>query len=536
MKVAYIRVSTSSEDQANSFENQEAHFKEKGILKIYADKGISGTSLKNREGFIEMLKDCGLSVKEVKSGSHKKIIVMNSNKHSIIDTIYCKSITRFSRNVEEAISIIKTLADKKITLIFEQEGINTSQPTSELLLNILLTMSENESLEISKRVRWGNVETAKKGVCRSFRSYGYRYNKANKKMYIHEEEAKIVRRIFELRLEGNGVRVIANILKDEGYIARNGKPFSQSTILGILKNPIYAGYITRNRYDISTLRATRKCTQKSEDEWVQTYDEDLAIISIEVFNKCKELINSATISDKGIYKGKSELAGLIKCGNCGASYVRNINGGVYYNCYTKKKKGIKVCNNKNISQKKIDNMFNRLVGEGLFNHYQRMIGVIDRVADRYIKELNENFNNSDAKIIEDLETEKKILNDKLQKLLELYLDGAMNKEMLIAKKTELENRLNEVNADINKYNTPADVVKAKIDAINKIRETAHKEYSHIPKDITREQLIEDYIDSIKVSRNGNLIVRTNIVSYLQKIHGTCNEDSRISMTYTQSLE
>ena len=190
MNVAYIRVSTSSDDQANSFENQEAHFKNMGILKIYSDKGISGTSLKNRDGFIELLKDSGLSVKEVKSGSHKKLIVMNSNKESIIDTIYCKSITRFSRNVEEAISIIKTLAEKKITLIFEQEGINTSQPTSELLLNILLTMAQNESLELSKRVRWGNVETAKKGVCRSFRSYGYTYDKANKRMQIMRKRLK----------------------------------------------------------------------------------------------------------------------------------------------------------------------------------------------------------------------------------------------------------------------------------------------------------------------------------------------------------
>lgn len=537
MKVAYIRVSTNSDDQVNSFENQEAHFKNLGILKIYSDKGISGTSLKNRDAFIEMLKDCGLSVKEVKSGAYKKLVVMNSNKQSIIDTIYCKSITRFSRNVEEAISIIKTLAEKKITLIFEQEGINTSQPTSELLLNILLTMAQNESLELSKRVRWGNVETSKKGVCRSFRSYGYTYDKANKKMYINEEEAKIVRRMFELRIEGNGVRVVANILKEEGFIARNGKPFSQSTVLGILKNPLYCGMITRNRYDVSTLRASEKYKQKSEDEWVQTYDKDLAIISIEDFNKCKELIKDAVNSDKGIYRGKGELAGIIKCGNCGASYIRNVNNGyVYYNCSTKKKKGVGVCDNKNISQKKIDGMINKFVGDGLFNHYQRMIKVIDRVADRYIKELNESFNNSDAKLLESLEAERKIINDKLQKLLELYLDGIMDKDVLIAKKSELENRLDEINADINKYNAPSDVIKAKIDTINKIREIAYKEYSHISKDITREQLIDDYIDSIKVGRNGALIIKTNIVSYLQKICGTRNANLQISMTYAQALE
>ena len=103
-------------------------------------------------------------------------------------------------------------------------------------------------------------------------------------------------------------------------------------------------------------------------------------------------------------------------------------------------------------------------------------------------------------------------------------------------KAYIENRLDEINADINKYNAPSDVIKAKIDTINKIREIAYKEYSHISKDITREQLIDDYIDSIKVGRNGALIVRTNIVSYLQKIYGIRNANLQISMTYSEAVE
>lgn len=537
MRVAYIRVSTNSDDQANSFENQEAHFKGMGILKIYSDQGISGTSLKNRNGFISMLKDCGLSVKEVKSGSHKKLIVMDSNRESIIDTIYCKSITRFSRNTAEGIDIVKTLSNKGIRILFEQEGIDTGNPTSDLMLNILLTMAQNESQELSKRIRWGNLETAKRGVNRSYNAYGYTYNKVYKQIYINDEEAKVVRRMFELRLENKGCRMIANILKEEGYISRSGKPFSQSTILGILKNPIYCGYITRNRYDIQTLKPSGKYHEKSEEEWIQHYDPSLAIISVEDFNAVKKLISESASGDKGINRGHTELAGKIKCGNCGASYTRNCNGKyVWYNCSTKKKHGKAMCNNINVTQHKVDRMINRFLNDGLYKHYERMTKVIDRLADRYIAQLNNSLNNADEKLISSLETERDVINNKLQKLLELYLDGIMSKDILDKKKCELEQKLSEVNNEINKLNAPSDIVRAKIDTINKIRDIAHKEYAQIPKNISREQLLDDYIDSITVTKNGVLIVRTNIVSYLQKIHGVCNATLQCEMTYSNAIE
>ena len=207
-KCAYVRVSTDLLGQDSSYVNQEQMYLDLGIQHIYKDRE-SGTSI-NRQGFIQMLTDCGLQVKTIKTSFNKdKLIVLPTDRPSKYDKIHCKSISRFSRDTSSAIEIIRLLKSKQVFCYFEQENIDTSDTTSDFLLGIMLSISESESKNTSMRVKKGNQITAKNGVFRGHNIIGYDYDKATKTILVNEDEAKIVRSIFSLRLEGRGARVIA---------------------------------------------------------------------------------------------------------------------------------------------------------------------------------------------------------------------------------------------------------------------------------------------------------------------------------------
>ena len=205
---AYVRVSTDLLEQDSSYVNQEKMYLDKGINHIYKDKE-SGTSI-NRVQFIQMLEDCGLEVRLIKTSSTKdKLVVLPTNKPSKYDKIYCKSISRFSRDTSSAIEIIRLLKSKQVFCYFEQENIDTSDTTSDFLLGIMLSISESESKNTSMRVKAGNKITAKNGVFRGHNIIGYNYDKTTKSILVNKDEANIVKSIFDLRLEGYGARVNA---------------------------------------------------------------------------------------------------------------------------------------------------------------------------------------------------------------------------------------------------------------------------------------------------------------------------------------
>ena len=121
---AYVRVSTELLEQDSSYLNQEQMYRDLGIQHIYKDRE-SGTSI-NRQGFISMLEDCGLQVKAIKTSIKDKLVVLPTDKPSKYDKIYCKSISRFSRDTSSAIEIIRLLKANKTYCYFEQENIDTS--------------------------------------------------------------------------------------------------------------------------------------------------------------------------------------------------------------------------------------------------------------------------------------------------------------------------------------------------------------------------------------------------------------------------
>lgn len=513
MKVAYIRVSTDKSEQEESLQNQKSFYERLGIEKIYSDDGISATSINKREGFKSMLYDCGLDIKSVSRSN--KLVVIPGERKSKISTIMTKSISRFARNVSEAIDIIKCLTEKGVNIVFEQEHLDTSQVASQVLLNILLTLAESESVELSRRVKFGNKESAKKGIYRSASAFGYNYDKATKTISINSSEAEVVRLMFELRKQGKGCKLIVKELSERGIFTRRGKVWNANTILQILKNPLYKGCIARNRFDCNSLRTHRKQIRTKAEEWIIHKDLSLQIVDEQLFDEVQRLIESAISCERNT--GKLSLyAKKIVCGTCGSHYTRNTSRGQsYYLCYTKRRSGVTACKNPSIMQHKIDAIMERFCGDGLYKHYHKQLEKLKKKVDAKKVELIKSLN---TKVdIAPLIEQKELLQSKLDKLLELYLDGMFNKDVLNKKQSEIQASIDEINKQIASANAPSEEIDRQIEELDYLVAKAEREYEDIPRDLSLEELVENYVKQIKVTKHGVLIVETNIDNYISQI-------------------
>ena len=198
----YCRVSTMSEMQAESFEIQQQYYNEFiakhpnwTLVRIYADEGISATSVKNRKDFNNMIEDC-------KAGK--------------IDLIVTKSVSRFARNVVDCIKYARDLRalSPPVGIYFETENINTLSQNGELLLTVLAAFAQDESVNKSISVAWGIRQRFAKGIPKLVKPYGYQ--NVDGKLVVDEEEAGVVIRIFAFYLGGKTPYEIAKILTHEG--------------------------------------------------------------------------------------------------------------------------------------------------------------------------------------------------------------------------------------------------------------------------------------------------------------------------------
>lgn len=227
---AYARVSTDDEEQATSYETQVKHYTEFiqkkpewEYVKVYADDGISGTSTKRREGFNEMIKDA-LDGK--------------------IDLIITKSISRFARNTLDTISYTRKLKAKGIEVYFEKENLWSLDDKTEFLLTIMASMAQEESRSISQNVTMGKRWGMKEGRVSWAYSNMLGYKKENGKIVVVENEAILVRQIYQLFLrEGKTCTGIAEYLKAQGIPTPSGKSYkwTKNTINSILRNEKYKG-------------------------------------------------------------------------------------------------------------------------------------------------------------------------------------------------------------------------------------------------------------------------------------------------------
>ena len=311
MKIAaYCRVSTEKEAQIDSLEKQIEFFneftKKNGyeLYKLYADEGISGKQIKHRKQFQAMMQDA-------KAHKFERVVV--------------KDVSRFARNTVDLLQSIRELKSYGIQVDFLNNG-EVMEGGSEFILTILGAMAQQESANMSKRVKFGKDITAKKGRVPNL---VFGYDKIPDEKYIlkiNEEEAKIVKEIFESYVyKGMGTTKIAWELNDKGIRTKKTKSkWVQTSIVRMLKNPIYTGRITNKKSEITDfITGTRK--DLPEDEWIIVEKPEMRIISDELFNRAQDILaqrsNEFKLNSK---REKTEyvFSTLIYCKHCGYSFRR----------------------------------------------------------------------------------------------------------------------------------------------------------------------------------------------------------------------
>lgn len=274
----YCRVSTMSEMQAESFEIQQQYYSEYiakhpnwVLVRIYADEGISATSVKNRKEFNHMIEDC-------KAGK--------------IDMIVTKSVSRFARNVVDCIKYARMLRSLSppVAIYFETENINTLSQNGELLLTVLAAFAQDESVNKSISVAWGIRQRFAKGIPKLVKPYGYQC--VDNKLVVDEEEAGVVIRIFAFYLGGKTPYEIAKILTEEGIPTPTGKSqWTVSSITYILGNDRYCGDVIMQKSICVDLFAHKRVRNLGQVERYRIRDVHDPLISKEDWREAKNRVS-----------------------------------------------------------------------------------------------------------------------------------------------------------------------------------------------------------------------------------------------------
>ena len=316
---AYCRVSTDSEEQLTSYQNQMRVYtemiaanKEWEFAGLYADEGISGTRADKRPEFQRMIRDC---------------------QNGKIDYIITKSVSRFARNTVECLEYVRSLKAQGIGIFFEEQNIDTLKNESELYLVIYAGFAQSESESISKHITWTYRKKFEEGkVSFQYKNFlGYRKG-ADSQPEIVPEEAAIVERIYEMFLAGQPVKVIAQTLQAEKIeILGKNLSFSKNMIMNILRNEKYCGdCILQKTVTVDCISKTRKANQGEAPMYIVENNHP-AIISREVFNRAQEELirrqalraksDKTSITATGKYS-KYALTEVLQCAECGSRYRR----------------------------------------------------------------------------------------------------------------------------------------------------------------------------------------------------------------------
>lgn len=318
---AYCRVSSDSSDQLHSFAAQIKYYSEYckrhseyKFVDIYADEGITGTSMEKRDDFRRMLRDC---------------------KKGLIDRIIVKSMSRFARNTEEMLTALRALEQMEVSVYFEEQGLDTKSMNSEMFATFPGMIAQQESVSISQNMRWSykkRMESGEFNCC----APAYGFDLINGKLVINETEAAVIRRIFDLYLQGVGMQTIANILNNEGVRRQYGrKKWHHTTVNYVLNNERYKGDALLQKQITTQTLPFKKQLNHGEQPMYYVENSNPAIVSRETYEAVQALIKSRQPSCKRKAKNYP-LTRTLLCPDCGHTFRRQVvNGTAYWLCAAK---------------------------------------------------------------------------------------------------------------------------------------------------------------------------------------------------------
>ena len=298
----YARVSTDDPRQTSSYELQKNHYQDVvsrhpgwKLIEIYADEGISGTSLQHRDAFVRMIADC---------------------KVGKIDLIVTKSVSRFARNVLDCIGYVRKLAamNPPIGIFFETENIYTLNANSEMSLSFISTLAQEESHNKSEIMNASIEMRFRRGIFLTPPLLGYDQDEDGN-LIINEDEAKTVRLIFFMYLYGYTCQEIADTLTKVGRLTKKGNNvWSPNSILQILQNERHCGdVLSRKTWTPSYLDHKSKKNRQDRNQYLQKNHHE-AIISRDDFIAVQRLITNAKYGNKGILPELQVITEGVLCG------------------------------------------------------------------------------------------------------------------------------------------------------------------------------------------------------------------------------
>lgn len=334
---AYARVSSGKDAMLHSLAAQVDHYKSYiqrhpgwAYVEVYADEAITGTK-DTRENFQRMLRDC-------RAGK--------------IDHILTKSVSRFARNTVTLLETVRELKGLGVSVYFEEQSIDTATADGELMLTILASYAQEESLSVSENQKWRVKRNFENGMPWNGTILGYRYQDGT--YIIVPEEAEIVRFIFDQYLSGKGITAIMKILNERGIPTRLGNAWGKNSVMQVLRNYAYTGNLLLQK----TYRENHltKRTRKNNGELPKYHvvDSHEAIIPREQFNAVQEEIQRR--AEKHTHPGVSPktypFTGMVVCAGCGRHYRRKVTrGGPVWICSTFNTLGKRYCPSKAIPER-----------------------------------------------------------------------------------------------------------------------------------------------------------------------------------------
>ncbi len=518
---AYCRVSTGDEEQLNSYESQKKYYNEKinanpmwSFAGIYADEAITGTLDYKRNEFMRMITDA---------------------IEGKFDVIITKSISRFARNTLDTLKYVRRLKERNIAVIFEKENINTLEMSGEFLLTILSSIAQQESESISGNVKLGLKMKKERGELVGFNQcLGYTYDSNTKKLSINEKESEIVRYVFNRYCDGAGSTIIARELTELGYIPpKGGKKWSESTIRGIVRNEKYKGDLLQGKtFTLDPITHRRIINRGEEDKYyIENHHEP--IIPADIYEKAQQILEKRSGSRetgrrKGNYSRKFPFSSRVFCGFCGSVYVRrNLYSGTNYavkvwQCMEYVKNGKKLCHSsKVIKEEIIENCFMEAYRILCCNNKDVLNKFLARI-DGFLKD-----NNYKA-IINKMESQKQVLEEKENSLLNLLIDGTIDKDIYNTKKIELNKKIKKIQKEQEQLECQLDdknMFNSGVEKIKNVFEYDNQELLSFDKEIF-EALVYKVIIG-ETDKNGNrdpYVIRFIIKSGLENIKDKIETD------------
>ena len=492
---AYVRVSTSKDDQLNSFAAQYIHYKKlledsisEELVDVYADEGISGTTTKERDAFNKLISDC---------------------EQGKIDRIYTKSISRFARNTTECLKYVRYLKSLGVTIYFEKENLDTANEETEFRLTMLESHAQEESISISKNVRLGEQYRMERGEY-LLKNTLYGYDLIDHQLVINEEEAEVVRRIYRDYTTGKSLRQIIHELNEE-QIPKHGVVgiWSRRSVLYILQNEKYVGdQMYRKTYRTETFPFKR---MKNYGEVDAYYVEEShpAIIDRATFEAAQTLRQERRPETADRVTEYKTLKGKLKCGHCGGSFKYERYYGEPYWCCSTYAFDTRKCGVKRIRESEIFGAFVTLYNKLKLNKKVILQPIINQLVTlkNSLVAQNADFAGLDEKIM--------LINDQLALIAQLRQKGLMDEETFRTKSNELNNSLNSLRSQRRLFlnNNEADKAITEIKKLIGIIDKGPDRLTEFDEDIFERIVTEitaDESEVIQFKLIGGLVIKEKI--------------------------